>query len=451
VPNEEEQESAGQRQDRRGEETMGQFSYQHVLSARVVGAARGMVRDLTAELWSNPLSTPILAGQDRGFREGYFNGSISAAFGSHQVKLGTEAIVTSLRERFGYQISRPEDFDDDLPLSFQFAESRRGREHSAYVQDTARLGQWTVSAGLRWDRYQLLLTEHAFSPRLGIAWHWPRGGMVFRGSYDRAFQVPASENLLLASSEAARHLTDESLGLPVPPSRGNFYQAGFSKNLFGKLRMDATYFRRNIRDYADDDPLLNTGLSFPLSFSRAEIHGTEVKLDLSRWGAFSGFVSYSNLAGTGYLPITGGLFLEDDAAELLQSTDRFPISQDQRNTVHARLRWQAAQRLWCAASVWYASGLPLEREDLEDLDPDDDERPRILEGVNFERGRVRPAHSIDLSTGIDLLKREKREMRVQFEALNVTNQLNVINFAGLFSGTALYPPRTYAARLQLNF
>jgi hypothetical protein len=101
--------------------------------------------------------------------------------------------------------------------------------------------------------------------------------------------------------------------------------------------------------------------------------------------------------------------------------------------------------------VWYASGLPLEREDLEDLDPDDDERARILERVNFERGRVRPAHSIDLSTGVDLWSRERRDVRVQFEALNVTNQLNVINFAGLFSGTALYPPRTYAARLQLNF
>jgi hypothetical protein len=275
--------------------------------------------------------------------------------------------------------------------------------------------------------------------------------MVFRASYDRAFQVPASENLLLASSEAARRLTDESSGLPIPPSRGNFYQAGFSKGLFGRVRVDATYFRRNIRDYADDDPLLNTGLSFPLSFSRAEIHGAEVKLELPRWRALSGFVSYSNLVGTGYLPITGGLFLEDDAAELLQSTDRFPISQDQRNTVHARLQWQVARRVWSAASLWYASGLPLEREDLEDLDPESDDRPRILDRVNFERGRVRPAYSIDLSAGVELWSRERRDVRMQFDALNVTNQLNVINFAGLFSGTALYPPRTYAARLQVNF
>ena len=35
--------------------------------------------------------------------------------------------------------------------------------------------------------------------------------------------------------------------------------------------------------------------------------------------------------------------------------------------------------------------------------------------------------------------------------LNLANRLNVINFAGLFSGTALAPPRGFSLRLQAEF
>jgi hypothetical protein len=34
---------------------------------------------------------------------------------------------------------------------------------------------------------------------------------------------------------------------------------------------------------------------------------------------------------------------------------------------------------------------------------------------------------------------------------NLTNRLNVVNFAGLFSGTALAPPRSASVRLRLDF
>jgi hypothetical protein len=37
------------------------------------------------------------------------------------------------------------------------------------------------------------------------------------------------------------------------------------------------------------------------------------------------------------------------------------------------------------------------------------------------------------------------------EAANVTNRLNVINFAGLFSGTALGAPRSINVRSQIVF
>jgi len=77
VPNDLTQEAAGQRQDRATEETAGQVQYQHTFSPHALGSVRGMVRDLSAKLWSNPLSTPVYVDQDRGFHEGAIVGNFT--------------------------------------------------------------------------------------------------------------------------------------------------------------------------------------------------------------------------------------------------------------------------------------------------------------------------------------------------------------------------------------
>jgi hypothetical protein len=448
VPDERLQFGAGQRQDRHNEETSGQISYQRTLAPWLLASIRASVRDLSAHLWSNPLSTPILANQQRGFRESYTGGAISAHRGKHEMKAGGEMIWTSVHEDFGYRITDAGFFSADVPPQFQFTDRRRGREESAFVQDQVQAGRWTFSAGLRWDGYRLLVHDNAISSRLGAAWYWPRAGLVLRASYDRAFEIPAIENLLLASSAAAQHLTQTGTGLPVRPSRGNFYEAGLSKSLFGHMRLEASYFERRIHDFSDDDLLLNTGVSFPISFASAQIHGVEAKLEIPRWGPVSGFLSYSNMAGIGRLPITGGLFLEPNAADLLHSTAAFPVTQDQRNTVRARMRYQIAPRLWAALGASYASGLPIEINESVDMNTLIAQYgERVVRRVNFDRGRVRPSFSVDASVGVDVWHREKRSVRVQADVLNLTNRLNVIDFAGLLSGTALAAPRMVTVRV----
>jgi hypothetical protein len=42
-------------------------------------------------------------------------------------------------------------------------------------------------------------------------------------------------------------------------------------------------------------------------------------------------------------------------------------------------------------------------------------------------------------------------LTLRAEFMNVTDRLNVINFAGLFSGTALAAPRSASVRLQYEF
>src|SRR5262249_11985213 len=76
---------------------------------------------------------------------------------------------------------------------------------------------------------------------------------------------------------------------------------------------------------------------------------------------------------------------------------------------------------------------------------------RILQRVNDERGRVLPSSSLDASAGIDVLRREPLKVRLQMDVMNLTNRLNLINFAGVFSGTAVDAPRNYAVRLRAEF
>jgi hypothetical protein len=451
IPNEQVQEAAGQRQDGDNSETMGIASYQHVFSANVLGALRGMVRDTSNDLTSNPESTPVIAFLHNNFREGYFNGALSVHHGRQEWKAGVESDVLFLHENFNDVITDPTQFDPGTPSTFAFTGNRPDIEQSAYVQDLIRLGNWTVSAGLRWDHYQLLVNQNAVSPRLSVSRYFPSAGLVIHASYDRVFQTPSSENILLSSSAQVVSLNPNVLRLPVEPSHGNYFEIGGTKALFGQLRFDANYYRRYVDNYADDDQILNTAVSFPIAFDKAVIYGAEGKIEIPKWGRFSGYASYSYMVGNAWFPVTGGLFLGDDATSATtQLTGHFPDSQDQRNTVRLRLRYQLLSRMWIAGSAEYGSGLPFEfTGDYDDALAQYGQA--MVDRINFARGRVRPSLAVDASVGADLYKSDRFSTHLQADLENLNNRLNVIDFGGLFSGNAIAPPRSYALRLMTTF
>lgn len=450
VPNERIQEEAGQRQERTSHETSAQFSYQRIWSANVVGDAQALVRDLSADLRSNEAATPIVPRQSRGFRELYARTAISAHAGAHEWKMGADVARGDVHEQFAYAITDPAAFDSGTPSTFSFDERRPHREASAFVQDQWHAGSWTINAGIRWDGYSLVVDDHALSPRAAVAWAWPHHSLVVRASYDRAFQTPAIENLLLASSPDVDALNDRVLRLPVRPSRGDFVEAGLSTAFLGRLRVDISHYRRTMDNFADDDVLLNTGIGFPIAFDRADIQGTEVKLDVPRWRGFTASTAYAWMRGVGRLPITGGLFLGDEASNLPSSEDWFPISQDQRHTARGRVIYAVTPSIWVAAGGMYGSGLPFEfaREETVALAQYGE---RIVRRVDFAAGRVRPSFSLDASAAFVIRRDPRRRLHVQVDLRNVTNRLNVINFEGLFSGTALAPPRSAAIRMRADF
>jgi hypothetical protein len=451
APNELIQQQVGQREDATQEETSGQVRYTHTFSSDLLLSVAGSVRDATALLSSNAQSTPVNVSQARGYREGYVRADLAGHHGRHEWKTGVDGIFSPVHESLQYQITDPTRFGPGTQSPFQFSDRRWDMEPSAYVQDQIRLGKWNLSAGLRFDHYGFVVNESAWSPRIGISRFIPSLNLLLHGSYDRVFQTPAIENLLLASSPQLDSVSALVLRLPVRPGRANYYEVGFTKSLAGKLRVDGNIFRRDFQNFPDDDTLLDTGISFPIAFSTAEIYGEEVQIGVPNWGRFSGFVSYSNQKGVGQGPLTGGLFLGDKAANA-SDTSKFPISQDQRNTIRARVRFQAVQRLWFAASAGYGSGLPVNLDQPIDFNAALAQYgASILNKVNFAAGRVRPNFSVDAAAGATFYHKEGKDLSIQLEANNLTDRINILNFASLFSGTAVAPPRSVSAHLKAAF
>jgi len=441
-----------QRQDASSLENSGQIYYQHSLSSSVVLRFSGSVRDANFLLNSNLASTPVIVHQNRGYTEGYVRGDIAGHHGHHDWKAGVDSFFTPVQEVLQYHITDPSQFDPGTQINLAFKDQKWDIEPSFYVQDQIHYGAWNLTVGLRFDHYGFVVSESALSPRVGVSYFVPSWNLLLHASYDRVFQTPAMENLLLASSPQLDAVNPVVLRVPVPPARANYFEGGATVSLFGKLRLDANVFRRNFQNYPDDDVLLQTGVSFPISYVYARIIGEEVRLEVPHWGRFSGYVSYANQSGLGQGPITGGLFIGSEANNALTDTSKFAVSQDQRNTLRARVRFQAGIHLWFAAATQYGSGLPADLGNNPDVGSLIEQfGPQVVSRVNLTRQRVGPNFSLDLATGAELYRRETRSVQLQLEATNITDRLNVINFASLFSGTAVAPPRMISARMRLTF
>lgn len=447
VPNELEQEVAGQRQSRELGDVSGSGWYQQIITPNLVFDAHTSFRRLGATLVANELSMPIVPFQDRDISEFYASGALDAHKGRHDFSFGSDFVATHVAENFRYRITVPSAFDPSVRAGFAFTGKADGKQAATYFQDRFSAGPVTLAAGLRYDYYQLLVSDGALSPRIAGALSIARLGVVLHGSYDRIFNTPATENLLLASSAAVREVNSSALRLPVPPARANFFEVGLEKAFLKKSRLDVSAYRRGFRNFHDDDVFLNTGVSFPISFASAMIEGIEAKLSVVLPHQIEIDGNLSNLSGIAQFPVTGGLFLEGDANALLGSTEKFRITQDQRNSANVSLHYQPLRQMWFVASTEYGSGLPVELEKDQRITND----PRILRRINFARGRLQPSYSVDTAIGATLWKKESRSIEGAVSATNITDHLNVINFAGLFSGTAIGAPRSLNGRIRVVF
>jgi hypothetical protein len=187
------------------------------------------------------------------------------------------------------------------------------------------------------------------------------------------------------------------------------------------------------------------------------VTGIDVRLDVADIRGVSGFVSFSNSYTRAQTPIIGGIFLGEAVESLDHPGRTFSNDHDQRNTGNFRVAYNHKSGWWLAFGGRYDSGTPVElepgttREEFETRGPLQGFSPRLLDAVNFDRLRARPRTVLNFSAGADLVKQDHVTIAVQFDALNLSDELYLYTFESAFSGTRVGAPRTYAARVMFKF
>ena len=444
--------------------------YIHVIGSSATFATTNSYRTSIAQLLGSPGDTPVTAVQARhlsnvtsanrmnlirgghelhfGFDYQHFPVSENFSFGIHNSRFnepGTDGYIASL---LAFDLSRGGSL-------FHFSDKRSGNLYSGFLQDRIRLGPLLLSLGVRYDKYSFLVTGNQLQPRVGIAYTVGGLGTVLRASYNRIYQTPVNENLLLSNSQKSGVLVPPDVRVtlggalaPIPPERQNVYEVGVQQSIAGKLSLNAMYYRKDITDLHDNDNFFNTGIIFPTALAAARVRGAEGRVTVPEIRRFSGSLSFTHYSVLVTPPFTGGLFLGNTALDLLRSGP-FVIDHDQNLGVHGGLTYRPRGNVWTSVSMRYDSGLVTNPSDPVVVAKDPDYAD-LLPYVNLLSGppRVRPRTLADVAVGYEKKKGDRRQWEAVFQVTNMMNRTALYNFQSIFVGTRLVQPRTLGMRLR---
>jgi hypothetical protein len=479
VPNTFTQQAAGQREQVRSADQNLNIGWQRILSPVSVLELVAFGRFSKFTLDGTAQDTPVVVSSNRTLDNYGIAPAYSWTNAHNEVKAGLNLKRYPIQEHFSFGITDPGLNDPAAPDSynpnlapydltrggriFEFNDRRTGTYNAAYLQDNVKFDNLTASLGIRYDRNSLPLRESAAQPRLGVAYFFPATKTVFRASYNRVLYTPEYENILFGSSSAAAALAppavreSQQLGggdLLVHSERQNAVTAGVQQAMGSRLRLDADYWRRRSDFAGDQSQFVNTGIVFPLAFTRGNLDGWDVRLDLARTAGFRGFLSLGHTHAEYVPPLAGGLFLDAGAIDTLTGGP-FLIDHDQKLQAQAVLSYDfGSSCVWFATNVRYDSGL-VTGADVASLlaDPDNSfAAPFIAEhsGTDLDPNRVKPRTIADFSLGANLAQYHI-PFNIQADLLNATNKKGVYNILSTFGGTHVIPPRMLAMRVRYTF
>jgi outer membrane receptor protein involved in Fe transport len=463
APNDALQEEHGQRQRQELRDHSLSASWQRLFSARTVSNFAIFHRRHQSKLFGSENDIPIFAEQDRAHTRTGLIASLTHQRGGHIIKTGLEASRISPREFFTFYITDEDvaeerevsdealEFDDDDP--FVFRDRRVRGQFSVYAQDQfSPARNLTLQVGLRYDHSSLLVSDQQFSPRLGVVYFIPKTNTALRASFNRLYQPPQVDNLLLSASEQAKRLSpfvDETGGgADIRPEKVSAWEGGFAQDFGGWLRLDASYWGRSFRNVGDPNVFFNTTIIFPNSVAEGFSRGVDVRLDAPERKGVSGWLSYTNMRLLQTGPLNGGLFLTEEFIEIGPGVKFIP-DQDQRNTGAFGVTYRPPRfGLLLGFSGRHESGVPLEVEEerLEEL-----KSAPGAELVNFERGRVKPRTTFNFSASVNLCRSERVACVAQFDILNLADKFFAYNFGNPFEGTHFGYGRRWSGGLRIEF
>ncbi len=473
--------------------------------------------------------TPATIGQRRDLTNWGVKADLSYASGRHNVKAGTQLMQTRLKERFTFgitdpffnpvcvdvngdpqalpSISNPDDCasagfsaNPDLLTGlppydltrggqpFQFSGSANVNQYAFYVQDSIRLGNLSIQAGLRVDSYHGIVSDSSAQPRIGASYMFKPTGTVLRAAYSRTLETPYNENLVLSSATGLGGLASNAFGAastPLPAGNRNQYNAGIEQAFGRYLIASADYFWKYTNNAYDFGTLFDTPIAFPISWKKSKLDGVAVRIGTPNLRGFQWFTTMGHTRARFFGPETGGLVFNNDVG----GDAVFRIDHDQAFQQTTNLRYQRGTHGPWAAFTWrYDSGLVAGAvgglDDALALSGAQQaaigfycgsQRPTIdspltdavctaanygatrlvipKEGTgndDHNPPRVASRHLFDIGVGIDnLFHRERYRTTLRFTATNLTNQVALYNFLSTFSGTHFVAPRAY--RFALGF
>jgi hypothetical protein len=343
---------------------------------------------------------------------------------THAIKAGVDFAAFRLREDFSFD---PRDNDVEIP-PFDFRGRKSGGEQSVYFQDKIQITpNLTANLGLRYDHYGLVTNGQEFSPRLNLAYSLNKHRTVLHFAYNRFFAPPSIENLLLSERLGFD-------GLPPQISRSNFFEGGVSQSITDKFVLRTTAFWRSDKNSFENTEFANVRIFAPTTFATGKAYGIEVSGQMSeipRTG-LSGYFSYTAQRAFQTGPISGGFTIED-----VGSGETGPAAFDQIHTAVAGLTEREHRSgFFVTTQIEYGSGTPASLPN-----PDGSEDLVRL-----------PGHFVaNLYFGLDIFRKEKRNVTLQFNVENIGNRVFRIAKESEFTPVQYSPPRFLSGSLRFRF
>ena len=473
LANQRSQQASGQDQRQALDDISVWTTFVRTLSSASTFEATAGYRTTAAALLPSPGDTPVTAAQDRQLSTATISTRFTRGAGRHSFRGGLDLQRFPVSEVFSMGLTSASfnapgsiNYNDALlPYDltrggspFVFADAQTGSQFSVFAQSTLTLDRATFNLGLRHDEYRFLVSGRQLQPRMGVSFS-ARSNLVLRASYNRNYQTPPNENLLLSNSEVASRLAPasvrEALGSayrPIQPERQDVLEAGAQLSLGDVITIDGAVYRKVSRDQQDNNNFFDTGIIFPTTLSRIEVTGAEARVSVLPRRGVSGSLSATTGRAISSPPFTGGLFLGQEAVDLL-SAGPFAIDHDQRLGLQGQLTLDPAGFWWTSGTIRYDSGLVSNPSKPAAVAADPDFFD-LLPYVNLaaDPPRVRPRTVVDLAAGLDLKDgRGRKTWSAQLQVTNLTDRIALYNFQSVFVGTRLVAPRTVSVRLSRNF
>ena len=513
--------------------------YQHTFSAHTLLSINPYIRKDQFNYYASPDlfdDQPATQAQSRQLLNWGVKADISTSAGRHNIKYGIDLKQTRLLENFnfgitdptfnspcifpngagvgipslvnpsqcaaaGYQSNTADNPNAANPFSpallpydltrggslFFFHGTGNINQYAIYAQDEITAGRFLFTVGFRGDTYNGLTDKTMPEPRVGIAYNLKQTGTVFRVAYARTMETPFNENLLLSSATGSGGLAQTVFGsnsVAIQPGMRNQLNTGFQQAIGKYVQLDADYFWKYTHNAFDFSTLLNTTITFPISWHNSKLDGVNGRVSTVRLHGFQAYWDFGHTRARYFFPEDGGLVPQGTPL----SGGVFRIDHDQALQSTGVFRYQHKNNEWIAFTWRYDSGLVVsgvpDAAAAMALDPNQQVTIGLAcngvyataaapitscggrvtstlltlpqtgqENDDHNPDRVKPRNVFNLGIGTDNLFHSEghKKITASLEIANLANKAALFNFLSTFSGTHFLQPRTLVGKIAFVF